>query len=650
MTLSVIIVNYNVKYFLEQCIHSVLKAAEEIETEIIVVDNHSTDGSLSYLAPKFPQVKFIKNNANSGFGKACNRGLEAATGNFILFLNPDTLVAEDSFATCIEFFHSHADCGALGVKMIDGSGTFLKESKRAFPSPLTSLFKLFGFSRLFPHSKLFSRYHLGHLDKEQNHEVDVLAGAYLMVRRNVLQLVGSFDEAFFMYGEDVDLSYRIQKCSYKNYYLADTTIIHFKGESTKRGSLNYVRMFYHAMSVFVQKHYGGVRAGIFNTSIQVAIWIRALISALAKAISFIGVPVVDAIFILLSFWLTKELWSTYVRKEIIYPDKLLLFSFPAFTLVYLTAAYYAGLYDRYYKTAHLVRSTLIATVSLLTLYALLPENLRFSRAIVVLGALLAFVLITIQRYLLVKAGLLLPSSDASSKPHILIAATKEEFAGIQRFLQKKGFGERIIGRVGINGLSENMIAHIDNLEGIAKSLQAKELVFCAGTLSYKEVIEKTEKLKTGLKYRFHAYGSCSIVGSDTSTSSGEILSADTSFAIAHSANKRLKRLIDLTAAVCFILTFPLQLFLVNKPFGFLRNCLKVMGGKCTWVGYSKPAPSLPPLRGSILAPNGKKQPSTSPMVENRQLLDYWYARNYEPLQDVKTILRHYPDLGSEGVT
>jgi GT2 family glycosyltransferase len=623
-----------------------------VETEIIVIDNHSTDESVAYLAPKFPLVRFIKNTTNSGFAKACNRGLQEAKGKYILFLNPDTLVAEDSFIKCLRFFETHPDCGALGVKMIDGSGAFLKESKRAFPSPLTSLFKLFGLSQLFPKSKLFSRYHLGHLDKEESHEVDVLAGAYLMVRHEVLQTVGSFDEAFFMYGEDVDLSYRIQKAacsatggSFKNFYLADTTIIHFKGESTKRGSLNYVRMFYYAMSVFVKKHYGGVRAGVFNFSIQLAIWLRAAISALTKAVSFVGIPAVDAVFILLSFLLAKSFWVTYVKTEIIYPDKLLLFSFPAFTVVYLTAAYYAGLYDRYYKTTNLVRSTLVATVTLLALYALLPETLRFSRGIVVLGAVLAFVLIAAQRFVLVKAGLLLQPPDASSKPHILIAATKEEYNGVLHFLQKKGFGNRVIGRVGINGTAGNTIAHIDNLDTTAKVLQAKELIFCAGTMPYKKIIAQTEQHRTGLKFRFHAYGSCSIVGSDTSTASGEILSAETDFALAKAANKRMKRLIDVSTALFFLLTLPVQAFLVSNPFPFFVNCLQVLLGKKTWVGYSRPTANLPRLRNSVLAPNGSKAAATS-TVENKQLLDYWYARNYEPLQDVKTIFRHHPYLGS----
>jgi GT2 family glycosyltransferase len=647
LTLSIIIVNYNVKYFLEQCLYSVTKAVQGIEAEVIVVDNHSTDDSLSYLIPKFPQVAFFQNETNSGFGKACNRGFGEASGRYILFLNPDTIVAEDSFTKCLQFFESHPDCGALGVKMIDGSGAFLKESKRAFPSPQTSLFKLAGLASLFPKSKVFSRYHLGHLDKEQSHEVDVLAGAFFMTKKEVLEKVGVFDEAFFMYGEDVDLSYRVQKAGYKNYYFSETTIIHFKGESTRRGSLNYVRMFYQAMIIFVRKHYGGARASFFNFSIRLAIWIRAFVSALLKFFTWIGIRVVDAIIILASFYIAKEAWAKFVRTDINYPNQLLLVSFPIFTLIYLTAAYYAGLYDRQFRLRNLLRSTLIATVTLLSIYALLPEQYRFSRGIVVLGAIAAFVFITLQRWLLVKAGVLSEPFDAFSKPHILIAANGKEFSDVKKFLAEKGFADRIIGRVGINGTTENVIAHINDMDTTAKALDAKELIFCAHTLSYKTLIALTERYHSlGLKFRYHASSSSSIVGSDTSTESGEILSEEAAFNLATASNKRMKRLIDVAASIIFLLTFPVHFFFVRNSLQFFANCFAIIAGSKTWIGYINAKPSLPLLRKSILAPNGAKQLSQKLSAENIHLLNYWYARNYEPAQDVKTIFIQYKYLGS----
>jgi len=274
VTLSIIIVNYNVKYFLEQCLYSVKKAIEKIEAEVFVVDNNSTDGSMSYLQPKFSRAKFIINEKNEGFGKANNKALLQAKGKYILFLNPDTIVAEDSFEKCISFLENNQNAGALGVKMIDGRGSYLKESKRGFPYLWVAFCKLSGLTALFPHSKIFSKYYLGNLSEKENQITDAIAGAYFFSRKETLDKTGGFDEQFFMYAEDIDLSYRIQQSGFLNYYLAETTIIHFKGESTKK-DFRYVKLFYKAMSQFVKKHFSGGGSILFSIMIEFAIWIRA---------------------------------------------------------------------------------------------------------------------------------------------------------------------------------------------------------------------------------------------------------------------------------------------------------------------------------------------------------------------------------------
>lgn len=277
MTLSIIIVSYNVKYFLEQCLLSVQRAATDIATEVIVIDNCSSDGSLEYLRPLFPQIRFIANRENTGFGRACNLGLQQSTGRFVLFLNPDTLVPEDCFAKSLQIFEQHKEVGALGIRMINGQGTFLKESMRGFPSFPAAFFKLSGIHRLFPGSRFFSRYYLGHLDAQKDQYAEALAGAFMLIPRLVLEKTGSFDESFFMYGEDIDLSYRIFKAGYKNYYLAAPAIIHFKGESTTKNSLGYIRNFYGAMSIFVSKHYTGFKQLGLRVLVHTGIWAHALL-------------------------------------------------------------------------------------------------------------------------------------------------------------------------------------------------------------------------------------------------------------------------------------------------------------------------------------------------------------------------------------
>lgn len=281
LQLSIIIVNFNVKHFLEQCLCSVVKASNNINTEIIVVDNNSSDGSKEFFAGRFSNVTFLWNQVNIGFSRANNLALKQSTGKYILFLNPDTILPEDCLEKCLSLIQLQETVGAIGVRMIDGSGKYLKESKRGFPAPFNSLCKVLGLAALFPASKLFAGYYLGQLDPHKNHEVDVLAGAFMMIKKSVLAVTGGFDERFFMYGEDVDLSYRIQKAGFKNIYFSETTLVHFKGESTTRGSLNYVRLFYGAMILFVKKHSSSGMGRFYSLVIKFAIWINAFLSTIA---------------------------------------------------------------------------------------------------------------------------------------------------------------------------------------------------------------------------------------------------------------------------------------------------------------------------------------------------------------------------------
>ncbi|MGL4292405.1 MAG: glycosyltransferase [Bacteroidales bacterium] len=288
MKLSIVIVNYKVKYFLEQCLISLQKAVVHIPHEIFVVDNDSQDDSIEYLKPLFPDVNFIVNQKNVGFAKANNQAIKISSGEYVLLLNPDTLLGEGVIERVLEFLDSNTEAGGAGVKMIDARGRFLPESKRSIPTPWVSFCKIFGLSALFPKSNLFGRYALGFLDENKIHPIDVMAGAFMMLRKTALNKSGLLDEDFFMYGEDIDLSYRITLAGYKNYYLPEK-ILHYKGESTPKNSIRYVKIFYQAMDIFFKKHYSD-SSFIYSICIRFAILFRAFIAGCKRIMSRVYIP------------------------------------------------------------------------------------------------------------------------------------------------------------------------------------------------------------------------------------------------------------------------------------------------------------------------------------------------------------------------
>lgn len=273
MDLSVVIVNYRVKYLLEQTLCSVEQAVHGIDSEVIVVDNLSGDDSIAFSRERHPAVRFVENTENVGFARANNQAIMQAQGDYTLILNPDTIITPQCLAEGLAWMQSHPRCGAIGARMMDGNGVFLGESKRAFPTPWVSFCKIFGLSKLFPRSPLLAKYHLRYLSDTEPHSVDILSGAYMLCRTAVLQQLGGFDEDFFMYGEDIDLSYRIVKAGYENWFLP-TPMIHYKGESTRKDSMRYVKVFYNAMLIFYRKHFP--RFGvIFYPIVKLGVALRA---------------------------------------------------------------------------------------------------------------------------------------------------------------------------------------------------------------------------------------------------------------------------------------------------------------------------------------------------------------------------------------
>lgn len=278
MKLSVVIVSYNVKYYLEQCLLSLQKAAAGIAVEVYVVDNHSKDGSAEYLSQRFPDIHIIACNHNLGFARANNLALRQCVGEYVLLLNPDTVLGEEVLRDTLHFMDEHEDAGGLGVRMLTTTGESAKESRRGLPSPMVAFYKMSGLCTRFPHHARLGHYYMGNLPWNRPGQIEVMSGAFSLMRRKAVNQVGYLDEDYFMYGEDIDLSYRLLKAGFHNYYYP-ARMLHYKGESTEKSSFRYVHVFYEAMLIFLRKHYSGM-SRLLVGPIQVGIYMKAFVALL----------------------------------------------------------------------------------------------------------------------------------------------------------------------------------------------------------------------------------------------------------------------------------------------------------------------------------------------------------------------------------
>lgn len=650
MKLSVIIVNYNVKHFLEQALLSVRKASQGLAIEVWVVDNNSVDDSVLMVREKFPEVHLIANKGNPGFSIANNQAIRQSGGEYVLLLNPDTVVEENTFRDCIGFMDAHPQAGGLGVRMIDGSGKFLPESKRGFPSPWVAFCKTVGLSRLFPRSKLFNHYHLGYLDEHETHEVEVLAGAFMLLRRSVLEEVGLLDEAFFMYGEDIDLSYRIIKAGYRNYYFPGTTIIHYKGESTKKGSLNYVRAFYTAMIIFARKHFQGEQARLFVFMLQLAIYFRAFLTLVSNVSKKAYLPLLDAAVIFCGLLFLKNFWAVYYFHDPdYYDDSFLYFNAPLYILIWLFTVYFSGGYDRQYSIRRLVRGLVVGTVLLAAVYGFLDLEYRPSRALVILGAIWAILSTTALRFLLHFLRFGNFNLDRNRVRKLVIVGSQEESERVQRLLQLAQIQKNIIGTVAPWQEADTQVylSRLSQLDEVVHIYRAEEIIFCSQDVSAQDIMSWMARLGPAIEYKIVPQESLSIIGSSSKNETGELYTIDIRYRIAQHHSRRNKRLADLLLALGLLFTFPLQALAVPAAGGLLRNIFYVLVGKYSWVGYATPGQdtcNLPPIRPGILSPLDALsiQKLDPPTV---QRLNFFYAKDYHLSRDLDIIWKGYRKLG-----
>ena len=484
MKLSVIIVSYNVEHFLAQCLISVERAIEHYsnqtsshlsQIDVFVVDNISVDGTCHMVKERFPWVTLIENSENVGFSKANNQAIHISNAEYVLLLNPDTVIQEDTFLKCISFADDNPKLGGMGVPMFDGSGKYLPESKRGIPTPWASLSRISGLFRLAPKSKHLNSYYAGHLSADENHKIDVLSGAFMWMRKSALDEVGVLDEDFFMYGEDIDLSWRIVKGGWENHYFTGTRIIHYKGESTKKGSLNYVSIFYKAMLIFAAKHFEGSQARSFNFLIRIAIYFRAFISVLRRIVTRMTWPLLEGLFLQIGLFLLLHFYANY--SGIQYDPYATNVAMLIYSSIWVFFLWVFGGYDKPWIPRRVLKGIAAGSIVLVAGYGLLPEDYRFSRAILLLGAIWFLAVVMLGR---ITFGLWRFGAKPKSR---LIVAGKEESRSIKQLL------DSIELREGISEATHVIPSHeLNTIVDVVRVHSIGEIVFSGRDVRSKDII------------------------------------------------------------------------------------------------------------------------------------------------------------------
>ncbi|MGA9363873.1 MAG: glycosyltransferase [Bacteroidota bacterium] len=604
MDLSIIIVNYNVRDFLENALLSLEKALEarlldgrRIDGEVFVVDNASDDGSVDLVKKKFPHVHLIINEENLGFARANNIALSQARGKYLLLINPDTVVQEDTLKVMIDFFDANPDVGAAGCRILNPDGTIQLACRRSFPSPWASFTKTTGLSTLSPRSKLFGRYNLTYLSPEESYEVDAISGSFMMVRRTVYEQVGGLDENFFMYGEDLDWCYRIQKDGWKIYYLHKTQIIHYKGESTKRSDIDELKRFYDAMQLFVKKHLSG--SLIVQTLLRIGIMLRRGFAFAVKVGRPLLLALADFLLVDLCLLFGEYLWfGKFFRfPPAAYPVVL---TVPAIILV--TSLFSLGVYT--YRKPSVTHAALGVIISFFIISSLtfFFKEYAFSRAVVIISSGLSLVLLPGWRIVVRLFG----RRSREGWPGIfgrrtLIVGVGDSGQEVLRKLRVRLVdGYNVVGFIDVNRrrlgqrvMGVEILGSVDNMGKVIRDQKVTEVIFSTDALSYADILSVISRSRErAVNFRLVPSSIEVIIGKTHIDQLDDIPLLEIEYNIDRPWNRVTKRVFDLVVSLFSIALATPYLFLRGllkkdrsaKSRESIRNLLSVARGEMSLVG------------------------------------------------------------------
>jgi GT2 family glycosyltransferase/lipopolysaccharide/colanic/teichoic acid biosynthesis glycosyltransferase len=592
--ISVIIVNYNVKELLENCINSIFAACKNINTEIIVVDNNSYDGSTSYLKTKFcskPNVKIIESKINLGFARANNLGVSHATGKYLLILNPDTILQEDTLEKTLSFYKSDPQMGAVTCKLVLPNGRLDLACRRSFPSPSVAIYRIIGLSKIFPGNKLFGRYNLTYLDENSTYEVDAICGAFMMIDKEIYNKVGGFDEDYFMYGEDLDICYKIKIAGRKIYYYSGTSIIHFKGESTKKSSISYVNNFYGAMRIFVEKNLHK-KFALLNAVIKFLIFYRSLISYISRFIKAFYPAMLDGTMIVAAMLL-----SIYLRFEY-FPFESYSFVIIFYTIIWLISLSITGSYKRENKVSLVIPLYgILFGFFINSSFTYFFNEYAFSRIVVIRTTVYSYLFLIAWRF---SKKLYTFSTEKNifynNENALIIGKNKESELFAAKAKKRVDAKYNIVGSVSAAmEYGNDYLGNLNNLNDIVSVNNIKHLIFVSDVLTNQQILTIMWNLRnSNLSFKILSTDSDLLLGKNALDKVDDIYLMQIEYNINKKFNIFVKRLFDIVLGIlCLIFVYPFVL-LFNKITGFNKTKQKflnkilfipqVISGKYSFVG------------------------------------------------------------------